>query len=194
MAKIQTPQHVQELQAEFKVRSQFDLELLETIQPTYSVATNRVASIGYPRKCMGHTGITAGVGDNSECILTCPADVGIIIHIEGVWITDVTGSMTLRADDGVAPAVVIATSTAKAFRDGRIIDQLPDGILQTAEPLSAAPNGAQVALIENLDDSSKWYELDWILGSGAYFLVRRSTANAVLTVAWKWTEYLLEDR
>jgi len=66
MARIQTPQHVQELQAEFKVREQFGLELLETIQPTYSLGRQKIASTGYPRRCFGTIAAAAGGGRNQH--------------------------------------------------------------------------------------------------------------------------------
>jgi len=194
MARIQTPQHVQELQAEFKIREQFGLELLETVQPTFDVATQRVASLGYPRKCMGHAALTAGAGQNSELILTCPADIGIVIRIEELWITDAT-TVQLRADDGTPPVAPSAALTEKAFRDGRTISQLPDGILQTADPLTAAPNGVRVGQVDIITNPATGiFPIDWILGGGAYFLIRQVTANAALACTWLWTEFLLEDR
>jgi len=194
MAKIQTPGHVQELQAEFKVREPFDLELLETIQPTVDVASQRIASLAYPRKCMGHGALTAGAGQNSEIILTCPSDVGIIIQIEEIWITDAT-TVHLRCDDGTPPVAPSAVLVDQGFRDGRIIDQLPDGIIQTADPLSAAPNGRRVSQVDiPTAPATGIFPIDWVLGSGSYFLVRQVTANAALAVTWLWTEFLLEDR
>jgi len=194
MARIQTPQHVQELQAEFKVREQFGLELLETVQPVYSLGRQKVASLGYPRKCMGHVSVTGGVGDHGELIITCPADVGIVINVDKIWVTDVAGEFGLRITDGVAPTDIVAASTNKAFRDGRIIDQLPDGILQSASPLAAAANGRRMAILENPAGETTQFDVDVILGGGAYFLLRNSTLNALITCAFLWTEFLLEDR
>jgi len=194
MARIQTPQHVQELQAEFKIREAFGMELLETVQPVFSLGAQKVASLGYPRKCIAHISITAGVGENSECIITCPANRGIVINVDEVWITSLDGAFAFFMTDGVAPASIAATSVAKAFRDGRIIDQLPDAIIQSATPLTAAPNGRQIASATDPAGETTKYAIDFILGGGAYLLVRQTVANLGFTTAFLWTEFLLEDR
>jgi len=196
MARIQTPQHVQELQAEFKVREQFGLELLETIQPTYNLGLQKVASQGYPRKCFGVDNAAAGgAGTNVECALRCPADVGIIILLESVSITNIIGPCSLRADDGTPMASIVGTASTKQFRDTRINPaQQPDGVLETADPLTAAPNGNSVGLLEVLPDTRLDVVVDVVLGSGGYFLVRHEIANTALDVSFMWTEFLLEDR
>jgi len=194
MARIQTPQHVQELQAEFKIRETFGLELLETVQPTFSLGAQKIASLGYPRKCMAHQAGTAGVGENSEMIITCPADRGIVILVERVEISSLDGAFGFNMTDGVAPASIAATSAAIAFRDGRIIDQRPDAIVQFADPLTAAPNGRQVGSGTDPAGETSIWNLDFILGGGAYFLVRQNVANLGFAVNWYWTEFLLEDR
>jgi len=196
MARIQTPQHVQELQAEFKVREPFGLELLETIQPTVDVATQKVASQGYPRKCFGRLSVGAGgAGTNVECAIECPTDVGIVILLTKVNISDVGGTVELRAFSGTALGSTTGDSTQKHFRDSRINPaQRPDGALRGTDPLTAAPNGDRIALIEVPAGVTVFIEPDVILGGGGYWLVRQSTANAVLAVGFEWTEFLLEDR
>jgi len=196
MARIQTPQHVQELQAEFKVREPFGLDLLETIQPTYSLGRQKIASVGYPRKCIGqNTGAAGGVGTNIENILVCPADRGIVILLESVWIDNLAGRNDFRITDGTAPATVSSANLlSKGFRDGRITGQIPDGLLQIANPLTAAPNGIEVGRFSCLANTSEQVQLDVILGGGAYFLLRNPTANSSNAVTFLWTEFLLEDR
>jgi len=196
VARIQTPQHVQELQAEFKVREPFGLELLETIQPTYQLGLQKVASQGYPRKAFGSAHANAGgVGTNNEIALRCPADIGIIILLETVSITNLASTVTLRADDGVAMASIVGTDITKQFRDTRINPaQQPDGIMETANPLTAAPNGRHVAIIAVVADTTLVHRVDVVLGGGGYFLVRHDTVNAALDVDFMWTEFLLEDR
>lgn len=195
MARIQTPQHVQELQAEFKVREQFGLELLETVQPTYQLGRQKIASTGYPRKAMAViAGGAGGVGENTECSLTCPADIGILILLEEIWIRDIGGSVGMRIWNGAALADVATIETSKNFRDGRITAASPDGIIRTSDPLTAAPNGDEVASISVLADDTIIFKPEIILGGGAFFLVRQSTANVGLTVTMLWTEFLLEDR
>lgn len=195
MARIQTPQHVQELQAEFKVREQFGLELLETVQPTYQLGRQKIASTGYPRGCIGISNASAGgVGTNIENILTCPADRGIVILLEQVWVDDLAGRCTMRITDGVAPATISSTLASKTFRDGRLEGSIPDGILQVANPLSAAPNGRLITQAACLADDTKIFKPDIILGGGAYFLVRNNTSNGALSTTFLWTEFLLEDR
>jgi len=196
MARIQTPQHVQELQAEFKVREPFGLELLETIQPTYALALQKVASQGYPRKCMGWIlGAAGGVGTNVECALVCPSDVGIIILLESISFYHINGNISLRADDGVAMASVVGQQVTKSFRDTRINPtQQPDGILQTANPLTAAPNGREVGRASVQTTSTEVVKTDVVLGSGGYFIVRRESSNTGVDVNFMWTEFLLEDR
>jgi len=192
MARIQTPQHVQELQAEFKIREQFGLELLETVQPTYQLGRQKIASTGYPRKCSailigGNTAST-----NSELILTCPADIGIVILVEQIWIPQ--GPYRIHLTDGVAPASVTSVLTTKAFRDARIIDQLPDGIIEEARPLTAAPNGRPIAAAAVPTGDTLIFKPEIILGGGAYVLVRNDTVNDAFTISFLWTEFLLEDR
>jgi len=195
MARIQTPQHVQELQAEFKVRQPFGLELLESIQPTYSLGRQKIASTGYPRNVIGFSSASAGgVGTNIECAVTCPADRGIVILLDEIWIEDITGKVTFRITDGVALATVSSEPITKAFRDGRLEGQIPDGILSIANPLSAAPNGAVVSQISIPADDTRIFKPDIILGGGAYFLVRQNTANVGMAITFMWTEFLLEDR
>jgi len=194
MARIQTPQHVQELQAQFKIRAPFGLELLETIQPTFSVGDQKVASTGYPRKCMAESQAAATANDNGECIITCPADRGIVLVVDEVWISDVAGSLNLRIDDGTALTDITTTFSTKGFRDARIPDQLPDAIVQSANPLAAAPNGRSIGLVENPTGVTSRYPVGMILGGGAYFLVRQNSTNAAMTVTFLWTEFLLEDR
>jgi len=193
MARIQTPQHVQEVTAEFKVREPFELELLETIQPTYSLGRQKIASTGYPRKCIGIVAAGAGgVGTNIECGIECPGDVGIVILLEQIWVRE--GSAGMRITDGTAMATVSSSPTTKNYRDARLTGQRPDGILRIANPLTAAPNGDSVASIEVLADQTDIYEPEIILGGDAYFLVRNAAANDGLTVSFLWTEFLLEDR
>jgi len=196
MARIQTPQHVQELQAEFKVRDQFGLELLETIQPTYSLGIQKVASVGYPRKCFGIIEAGAGgVGTNIECALSCPTDIGIIILLETISVENLGGVVNARADDGGALATISAVGTSKHFRDTRINPvQRPDGVLNTLNPLTAAPNGTNVGAYSCLADDTLIIPVDVVLGGGGYFLLRNPTANAGLGVTFNWTEFLLEDR
>lgn len=196
MARIQTPQHVQELQAEFKVREPFGLELLETIQPTYQLGLQKVASQGYPRKCFGTNFAGAGgVGTNVECALRCPGNVGIIILLETISVTNLATTFTLRSDDGVAMASVTGTNGTKSFRDTRINPlQLPDGIMEVANPLTAAPNGRQIGLAGVVADTTLVLDVDVVLGSDGYFLCRSDTVNASFNVTFMWTEFLLEDR
>jgi len=193
MARIQTPQHVQELQAEFKVREPFGLELLETIQPTYSLGRQKIASTGYPRKCIAIiVGGAGGVGTNIELALECPSDIGIVILLEQIWVN--AGSAEFRIDDGVAMATVSSSPTTKNFRDARLTGQRPDGILRIANPLTAAPNGDLVASLSVITADVKIFSPEIILGGGAYFLVRAVNANNALTATMLWTEFLLEDR
>jgi len=197
VARIQTPQHVQELQAEFKVREAFGLDLLETVQPTYALGLQKVASTGYPRECIGRMSIAAGgVGTNVEGSLTCPADRGIVILLTEAWCDGGATAVTaaLRITDGVAMATISSTPVTKAFADGRIITQLPDGRTDIANPLTAAPNGRQVGRIICPADLTTVIPLNIILGGGAYFLLRHGTANASMNVVYFWTEFLLEDR
>ena len=197
MAKIQTPQHVQELTAEFKVREPFSVELLETIQPTYQLALQKVASQGYPRKCMGIViGAAGGVGTNTECAITCPADVGIVILLESWSINHLNGNVTARVDDGVALASTVTVHGTKGFRDTRInpAAQLPDGILTDHDPLTAAPNGRQVGIYSVQTTDTNVFEVDTVIGGGGYFVIRRESANTAMDVCFMWTEFLLEDR
>jgi len=194
VARIQTPQHVQELQAQFKIREQFGLELLETVQPTFSLGDVKIASTGYPRKCMAESNVAATAGDNGECIITCPADIGIVLRVDEVWISDKAGSLNLRIDDNTALTDITTTFATKGFLDGRIRDQLPDAIIQSANPLQAAPNGRSIGLIENPAGVTDRYPVGIILGGGRYFLVRSNTVNTAFTCTWLWTEFLLEDR
>jgi len=197
MARIQTPQHVQELQAEFKVREQFGLELLETVQPTYSLGDIKVASTGYPRKCMGRIAAAAGgVGTNIECALTCPADVGIVILLNSMWIENDSTAVTVGVNitDGVPMATISSNPTDKAFRDGRITGQQPDGITSIANPLTAAPNGRVIGRVIVPASITTIMPLDIILGGGAYLLIRSGTVDGPLNVVFHWTEFLLEDR
>jgi len=193
MARIQTPQHVQELQAEFKVREQFGLELLETVQPTYQLGRQKIASTGYPRGAIAIVAAGAGgVGTNIECALECPSDVGIVILLEEIWIRE--GSAGLRITDGTAMATVSSSPVTKNYRDARLTGLRPEGILRIANPLTAAPNGDSVASLEVLADQTDQFKPDIILGGGDYFLVRDASANDGLTVSFLWTEFLLEDR
>lgn len=195
MARIQTPQHVQELQAEFKVREQFGLELLETIQPTYSLGRQKIASTGYPRRCIGAVSAAAGgVGTNIECALRCPADVGIITLVESFSIVNLGAQASLRMDDDVAMDTISSTPTTKAFQDSRLAGNIPDTIMEIANPLTAAPNGAFVGLFSVLAGDTVQVPLNIVLGSNGYVLIRNETANSGMTVNFTWTEFLLEDR
>jgi len=196
VARIQTPQHVQELQAEFKVREQFGLELLETIQPTYSLGRQKIASEGYPRKCFGAVQAGAGgVGTNIECAIECPSGVGIIILVEKFVIESTAARVLYNMTDGVAMATVSSSpTTRKAFRDGRISNIVPQAIFRIANPLTAAPNGVEVGRVSSVSADTVQLEVDVVLGGGDYFLCRHGTANTALTVSWFWTEFLLEDR
>lgn len=194
MARIQTPQHVQELQATFKVREPFGLELLETIQPTYSLGAQKVASTGYPRNCFGVVvGAAGGVGTNVECALRCPADVGIVILLTKVLLINVAASIDANMTDGVAMTPIVDQQLG-AFQDGRLSGQLPVGIMETANPLTAAPNGFRVALYGTQADELVQIPLNVILGGDAYFLIRNRVANLAQTINFEWTEFLLEDR
>jgi len=194
VARIQTPQHVQELQAEFKVREPFGLELLETIQPTYSLGRQKIASTGYPRKAMAVVSAGAGgVGTNIENIILCPSDVGIIVLLEEIWIENIGGRVTFRLTDGVAPATVSSTPNAARYRDGRLPGRA-QATFAIANPLTAAPNGEFVSQVACLADDTKIFPFDVILGAGDYFLTRQSTANAGMTTTFLWTEFLLADR
>jgi len=198
MARIQTPQHVQELQAEFKVREPFGLELLETIQPTYSLGRQKVASTGYPRKCIGlFTGAAGGVGTNLELVLSCPADVGIVIVVDELWARNLGGAATLRMSIGDPLLTIVDTQTTKNFRDARLQPGAagrPQGIINTCNPLTAAPNGDQIALINGLADDTPIFKPEIILGGGDFFLLRESNSNTALITVMLWTEFLLEDR
>lgn len=195
MARIQTPQHVQELQAEFKVREPFGLELLETIQPTYSLGRQKIASTGYPRKCIGQiAGAAGGVGTNIEVALQCPANTGIVALVTRFSLVNLGGSCTSRITDGTAMATVSGQSTAKAFADGRLAGRIPETIMDIANPLTAAPNGLLVGTWAVTADEVLHVPTEVILGGGAYFLIRNGTANGAITVNFEWTEFLLEDR
>jgi len=195
MARIQTPQTVQEVQAEFKIRESFGLEMLETIQPTYDVGRGKVASTGYPRKAVGLcSGAAGGVGTNLECTLICPADIGLVIVLERIIIEDIGGLLSIRMSTGVAQATVSSNPITKAFRDGRLATILPQGILAIANPLSAASNGIGVGLINVAAATTLRFDLDMVLGGGSWAGLRNSTANDALSVTFFWTEYLLEDR
>jgi len=195
MARIQTPQHVQELQAEFKIREPFGLELLETIQPTYSLGRLKIASTGYPRRCMAVVSAGAGgVGTNIENILLAPpAASGVIIILEEIWVEDVGGRVTFRMTDGVAPATISGTPNVARYRDSRLPGR-PVSTLAIANPLTAAPNGEFVAQVACPSDDTKVFQFDVILGEGGYFLTRDSTANSGMTTTFLWTEFLLADR
>jgi len=195
LARIQTPQHVQELQAEFKVREPFGLELLESIQPTYSLGRQKIASVGYPKKAIAIVSASAGgVGTNIECALRCPADIGIVISLDEIWLNDLGGSVTMRITDGTAMATISSTPTDKAWRDARVTASQPQGVTEIANPLTAAPNGRLIAIVSCLTDDTKIFKPKVILGGDAYFLVRRSSSNSGLTLTFLWTEFLLEDR
>jgi len=195
MARIQTPQDVQELQARFKVREAFGLELLETIQPTYQMGAQKVASTGFPRTAFGIVSAAAGgAGTNLECGIRCPPNRGIILLVEKVVLLDLGAQVSFRMTDGVAMTPISATPASKAFRDGRLVGLIPDAILEVANPLTAAPNGQNVGAYSTIADDVKEIALDVILGDDAYFAVRHSTANTALTVNYFWTEFLLEDR
>jgi len=195
MARIQTPQHVQELQAEFKVREPFGLELLESIQPTYQLGRQKIASVGFPKRCFGAiSGAAGGVGTNLELALECPAGRGIIILLESVSIENTNGRMTGRITDGVAMASVTSNPLTKAFQDGRTTDSLPDGIFNVANPLTAAPNGSFIGQYSCRTDETLILPFNVVLGGAAYFLMRHSSANVGATVNFMWTEFLLEDR
>jgi len=195
MARIQTPQHVQELQAEFKVREPFGLELLETIQPTYSLGRQKIASTGYPRRCFGTIAAAAGgVGTNIECSIRCPANVGILTLVESFSVVSIADGIQLRMDDGVAMTPITSAVATKAFQDSRLSANLPESVLEIANPLTAAANGTRVGNYETVLDNTVEFPLDVVLGGDGYILIRTSAANAALTVNWVWTEFLLEDR
>lgn len=196
MARIQTPQHVQALQAEFKVREPFGLELSETIHPVVVVAdtTDLVASTGYPRKAFGliQTG-AGGVGTNAQCELEAPAGTGKIFQINGILHErDVSGRLTYRVTDGVPIATPVEVFT-KAYADLRITEN-PDLILSGSTPLTAAADGRVVGQLNILADTTLYVPMNVILGAGDYFLVRESAANLVQVCTFFWTEYLLADR
>jgi len=196
MARIQTPQHVQELQAEFKVREAFGLELLETIQPTYALGLQKVASQGYPRKAFAFcAGAAGGVGTNVECIIRCPVNRGIILLLESWHVDNVGGEIQARADDGVLPTPIVGVQTFKQFRDTRVNPAvLPDAIIETSNPLTAAPNGQAIGQYTSIANDTLQVKADVVIGGGGYFLIRRSTANTALEVGFQWIEFLLEDR
>jgi len=195
VARIQTPQHVQDLQAEFKVREGFGLDLLETIQPVTLVGGQKVASSGYPRKSFGVISAgTGGAGTNIELALRCPAGRGIIILLESVSFDNVGGEVSARFDDGVAMTPISSTPTTKKFRDGRIEANIPDGILEVANPLSAAANGTFIGQYSCLAGDTVFVPVDVVLGDDSYYLIRNSADNAGLEVNFMWTEFLLEDR
>jgi len=196
VARIQTPQHVQALQTEFKVRGPFGLELIETIQPVVLLGSQQVASEGYPRKAMGRLSAAAGgVGTNVEAVISCPADVGIILLLTRISFGDIGGFVELRADDGSALTDVTGSAIAKQFRDTRINPaQIPQGIIQGTDPLTAAPNGTKVAEIECPANVTVFVDPDVVIGGGGYFVIRQPTANTAVAVNFEWTEFLLEDR
>jgi len=195
MARIQTPQTVQELQAEFKVREPFGLELLETIQPTYQLGRQKIASTGYPRDAFGVASAGAGgVGTNVECSIQCPANRGIVILVTSISFENLAGRVTLRMDDGTPATPSVVVSTTKAWQDGRLAGGIPDAILEIFNPLTAAPNGQFVGQYSGLADDTITIPLNVVLGGGSYILARDSTANSGNTVNFQWTEFLLEDR
>jgi len=138
MARIQTPQHVQELQAEFKVREPFGLELLETIQPTYSLGRQKIASTGYPRDAMGRMGVTAGgVGTNAQAVVQGRGGRGVVyLYQRAIIIKPTDGIVEIRASIGATISVTEALS--KTFLDQRIAvtpPRHPERILYPAHRL-----------------------------------------------------------
>jgi len=198
VAKIQTPQHVQKLQAEFKVREAFDLDLLETIQPVVQTAASgaQVASQAYPRECIGSVIAPAGgVGTNVQCQFTGLGGLGIIYLVRRVSFAFPTGpgSVDLRVDDGVG-LVANTPVLTKRFSDLRIPAALPDALLGESSPLTAAPDGEFIARYQGLASTELFIDLDIVLGDGLYLLTTNRTANEALRTVFYWTEYLLEDR
>jgi len=200
VSRVQTPQHVQELQREFKIREGFGLELLETIQPTYILAApvGAVASQGYPRTCVGTiNGTAGGVGENVQNSITGPGNRGIIYQITRILTTFVTdGSVDLRIDDGVAIAATETVSISKRFTDARIpqLASIPDAVLAESSPLTAAQDGQLIGRIAGLAATMVDLPVSIILGAGTYFLMSNQTTNENMFTTYFWTEYLLEDR
>jgi len=91
-------------------------------------------------------------------------------------------------------ASITGTHLEKAFQDSRLAPILPESVLESANPLTGAPNGVRVGNYENPVDTTVEYPLNVVLGGDGYILIRTSGANAALTVNWVWTEFLLEDR
>jgi len=196
MARIQTPQVIQEARAEFKVRGDFDLELLETVQPTYQVSRRGVASTAYPRECMGRVADGAGAGANGQCAITGRTGQGKIYVVDSVQIDVLLTSVyQLRIDSGTAIAAAETESVSKRFTDTRLgAAPLPDAFLSSSTPLTAAPDGLLVGSMPMLANTFHRILLGVVLAEGTYFLVRNLTANEAMSVTYFWTEFLLEDR
>lgn len=196
MVQIQTPQVVEEARAQFKIREGFDLDLLETIQPTYQVSSRRIASTAYPRTAMGRQARAAGgVGTNGQLEITGRADQGKIYLVDEVRIESVTATTyQLRIFDGAAIASTQTEATAKRYTDTRLFAQLPDALLTSSIPLTAAPDGRLIGTVIMAAAESRVIPLGIVLSDDTFFLIRNLTANEALECTWSWTEFLLEDR
>ena len=196
MARIQTPQIVEEARAQFKIRDQFNLELLETIQPTYAVSDRRIASTAYPRSAIGRQARAAGgVGTNAQLEITGRANQGKVYLVDKVEIDSATGTTyQLRIFDGAAIASTQTSSASKAYIDTRLFAQSPDALLTSSFPLTAAPDGLLIATVIMDAAETRVIPLGIVLAEDTYFLIRNLTANEALECTWFWTEFLLEDR
>jgi len=195
--RIQTPQHVQALMGDFKIRSPFGLFLREDIQPVVVIADlsgSSVADRGFPRAAMGQDSEAAGgVGTNTEVACVGVGGRGLIYHLTAVIVFHTTDGV-FQFRTGAAETTLVDNPDDKTYMDLRIVTDRPNLSLAADAPLTANRIGTPVATVGGLAETSHLYPLDVVLGAGQFFSVSNSNANEAQTTVFYWTEYLLEDR
>jgi len=197
--RIQTPQHVDALRAEFKMRFPLSLELGTTLHPMAIVADltgGGFPSLAYPRDCIGFVSQAAGgAGTNAQNICISNPDRGLVYVLTLALVSKpAAGEVSLRVSQGGGAIAGTTAVTSKSFLDQRQGTTLPDLTIAREAPLTAAVDGEEVGRVQFSAADTIAVPLNVILGGNDFFLMANNDANELMRTTYYWTEFLLEDR
>jgi hypothetical protein len=198
MPGINTPDHVEKLRTEFKVREGFGLWLLEDLLPVVMVADLSGPAAGgtsYPRDAIGNLDSAAGgAGTNVQHMVQSEPNRGIVFQVNGVSIMkpSSSGRVTLVLGTGTITGGV--GDSNKQLADVRLQPGVPDGAIVASAPVTALTLGSRVGQFTVLGNENVFIPLNVFLGAQDFVGITNQTTNEQLVTTWYWTEHMVEDR
>jgi len=195
---IQTPQPVEKLARQYRIRNPDGLFLEDALVPVVLVDDLSGAAVidrGYPRDCIGRINLGAPGAGNVQQFVWQPVNRGITSQLNAILFDPVGGTQPFEVEivrAGTALAITTSSNLTKTFVDCRLTNrELPSVQIGSNVVVVGTNDGVPVFRARLGADAIFPFSFKGVDGGGV--LVVQQTANLSAGVTFFWTEYLASE-